>query len=121
VGSGWVGLGVGCGGAVDDFAVPGAAWGVVSKVGSCVAAGVGSCTAVGGSVAGAFEGSGSVCEVCDSTVAAGVSGAEGVGVGVAAAATPGLRRAALGANFLPVVFSAHGLAELVPLHGTTHY
>ena len=36
--------------------------------------------------------------------------AAGVGAGAAAAAA-GLRRAALGANFLPVVFSGHGLAR----------
>ena len=98
---------------MEDSAVLGTAWGVVAVVGSWVAAGVGSSAVVGGSVAGAFEGSGSACEVCDS------AGAEGVGVGAAAAA--GRRRAALGANFLPVVFSGHGLAESAPLHGTTHY
>jgi hypothetical protein len=75
------------------------------------------------SAAGAFEGSGSgsACEVCGSAAGAGVSGAEGVAAGVGAAgAAPGLRRAALGANFLPVVFSSHDLAEVVPHIGTTH-
>jgi hypothetical protein len=85
---------------------------------------VGSCTVAAGSVVGVLEGSGSgsVCEVCDCAVVAGASGAEGVRVGaaVAVAAAPGLLRAALGANFLPVVFSNHGLAQSAPLHGTTH-
>jgi hypothetical protein len=81
---------------------------------------VGSCTVAAGSVVGVLEGEGSVCEVCDCAVVAGASGAEGVGVGAAVAAAPGLLRAALGANFLPVVFSNHGLAQSAPLHGTTH-
>ena len=72
--------------------------GTVESAGSCVATGVGSWTGVD----------------------AGVSDADGVGVGAAGA--PGLRRAALGANFLPVVFSSHGLAKSVPCsgHGATH-
>ena len=98
---------------MEDSAVLGKACERLPVAGAWVAAGVGSSAVVGGSVAGAFEGSGSACEVCDS------AGAEGVGVGAAAAA--GRRRAALGANFLPVVFSSHGLAESAPLHGTTHY
>jgi hypothetical protein len=66
--------------------------------GSCVAAGVGSCAAGVGSSA-AVDDSGSVWGVCASTGGAAGSGAEALG------AAPGRRRAALGANFLPVVFS----------------
>jgi hypothetical protein len=106
VGRGSAGIGVGCEGAVEGSAVLVAGFGVAFTAESCVAAGVGGCTEGGGSG-----------EVCDSAVAAGVSGAEGVGVGAGA----GLRRAALGANFLPVVFSGCGLAKSAPHHGTTHY
>ena len=73
--------------------------GTVVTTGSCVATGVGSWTGVDAGVS---------------------SDADGVGVGAEGA--PGLRRAALGANFLPVVFSSHGLAKSVPCfgHGATH-
>jgi hypothetical protein len=107
VGSGSAGVGV----AIEGFEALETGWGVGSTDCSWVAAGVGRCAAVESSAAGAFEASGSACEVCASAAGAGVSGAEGVGVGAAGAA-PGLRRAALGANFLPVVFSGCDLADL---------
>ena len=74
-------------------------------------AGVGNCAAAVGS-SGAIDDSGSVCAVCASAVGAVGSGAVGFGA-VAAGAAPGLLRAALGANFLPVVFSCHESAKCV--------
>lgn len=75
---------------------------------SCVATGVGSGGAAAGSSA-AGDGSGSACVVCASTTGGVGSGAAGLG-----AAAAGLRRAALGANFLPVVFSAQASARPRP-------
>lgn len=66
-----------------------------------------------GATAGAFEGWGSAC---GSAVDAGVSGAgvdADADVEPATEAAAGRRRAALGANFLPVVFSSHDLAQSV--------
>lgn len=97
--------------------------GALSATGSWVAAGVGSCAVIDGSAVGALEDSGSACNGCASAVDEGVSGAEGAGVGAGAGAAPGRLRAALGANFLPVVFSSHhALAESVRgfYMGTTH-
>jgi hypothetical protein len=79
-------------------------------LGSCVAAGVGgnSCRAAVTSLGG-IDDSGSACVVCASTIAgvgAGAAGLEAAATGTA----PGLLRAALGANFLPVVFSKHSSA-----------
>lgn len=81
---------------------------------SCVAAGVGNWAGVDGATAGALEDWGSAC---GSAVDAGVSGAgvdDGTGVEPGTEAAAGRRRAALGANFLPVVFSSHDLAQSVP-------
>lgn len=90
---------IGAGHAGGSFGV-GSGEGTVVTTGSCVATGVGSWTGVDDSV----------------------SDVDGVGVGVGAEGAPGLRRAALGANFLPVVFSSHGLAKSMPCfgHGATH-
>ena len=69
-------------------------------------AGVGSGAAAVGSAAGAFEDSGSAAGALeDSGSTCGVWGSAGFGAGfgAGAAAAPGLRRAALGANFLPEV------------------
>jgi hypothetical protein len=88
-------------GSTEGSRVTGAARGVSCLATSCVAAGVGSCGTGECSVAVAIHDSG--CEVCGSTMGAADSGAENVGA-VAAGAAPGRRRAALGANFLPVVF-----------------
>jgi hypothetical protein len=68
--------------------------------GSWVAAGVGSCA---GAAPSALDVSGPGCVLCASTAGGVGSGAAGLAAGAAA---PGRRRAALGANFLPVVFSA---------------
>jgi hypothetical protein len=105
VGSGSVGVGVGSWDVLGRSAM-GAASGTVGvgggtgSVDSCVAAGVGSCAAAAGS---ALDDSGSGCVLCASTAGGVGSGAAGLAAGAAA---PGRRRAALGANFLPVVFSA---------------
>lgn len=66
-------------------------------------------------------GVGSVCEVCASAVDVVGSGAEGT-AGATAGAAPGRLRAALGANFLPVVFSVQDLAasEEKGAHTATH-
>lgn len=71
---------------------------------------------------GAWDDSGTVSVVCASTIggAGSVSGALGLGA-AAGGAAPGLRRAALGANFLPVVFSMCRLAWSVGELGATHY
>jgi hypothetical protein len=69
-------------------------------VGSWVAAGVGSWE---GAAPSALDDSGSGGVLCASTAGGVGSGAAGLAAGAAA---PGRRRAALGANFLPVVFSA---------------
>lgn len=98
----------------------GAGAGGGSTAGSWVASGVGSWAGVENSAGaledtdGALEDSGSGCEVWGTAVDAGVSGADDAGVEAGAAGTaaaPGLLRAALGANFLPVVFSNQGLAH----------
>jgi hypothetical protein len=86
----------------------GVACGTARILDSCVAAGVGNWAAAVDSSA-APDDSGSTCEVCASTTGGVGSGADGLGA-VTAGAAPGLRLAALGANFLPVVFSMHGLA-----------
>lgn len=100
--------------------VNGSAWGVLFPVSSWVGTGVGNCTAGIDSAAGVSRASRLGCEVGGSAVDARVSGAAADDDGAAGAA-PGLRRAALGANFLPVVFSIHVLAARVLSHGTTHY
>jgi hypothetical protein len=118
VGSGSAGVGDGSGAVLVTAGAIEGSW-TGSWAGSWVAAGVGSCTAVNGTAGGAFDGSGSACGVCDSGAGVGVSAAEGVDVGVgagAAGAAPGLRLAALGANFLPVVFSNYVLAGLPRSH-----
>jgi hypothetical protein len=82
-----------------------------SILGSWVAAGVGSCATLEGSL-GAIDDSGSICAVCASMVGAVSSGTEVFGA-AAAGTAPGLLLAALGANFLPVVFSECVLVKLV--------
>lgn len=85
---------------------------------SWVAAGVGSCA---GSLV-AVDDTGSTCSVCASAPGAVGSAAAGLGGGAAAAgAAPGRRRAALGANFLPVVFSSRDSATSVHAPEATHY
>jgi hypothetical protein len=64
-------------------------------------------------VSSVLDDSGSGGVGCASTTGGVGSGAAGLDAGAAAGAAPGLRRAALGANFLPVVFSDHVSARSV--------
>lgn len=111
VGRGSAGLGAGCW-TVDGSGVGCTDGCTLSVLCTWVATGVGNCAVTAGSSA-AIEDSGSGCAVCASTTGGVGSGAAGLG---AAAAGAGLRRAALGANFLPVVFSTQSSASPVVDH-----